>query len=83
MRARRGAAAQDEPEAKRKRGADSEPEDDDAANVHLIMALVKSGVEYDLAKKKVKHMLSPTQGTFLELYGRGGGLTKRMARGAT
>ena len=36
------------------------------------MALVKSGVEYDLAKKKVKTMISPTEGTFLDLYGRGG-----------
>ena len=69
MRARRGAPSQDEPDAKRKR---SEPEDDDAASVHLIMALIKSGVDYDLAKKKVKHMFSPTEGTFLELYGRGG-----------
>ena len=72
MRARQGADSQDEPGAKRKRGAESEPDDDDAASVHLVMALVKSGVEYDLAKKKVKHMLSPTEGTFLELYGRGG-----------
>ena len=66
-------ASFDEPEAKRKRSAEDDPGDnDDTASVLLVMALVKSGVDYDLAKTKIKQMLNPTGGTFLELYGRVG-----------
>ena len=58
------------PEAKRSRH--TEPEDVPGNMSCLVNALVKAGVDCDLAHKKARDMISPSDATFLELYGRGG-----------